>query len=130
MILGSRGCQAVTHHPDSPSPLPRIGRQTRRGSSRRHFRQKINYADGGRSTCYLGSDDDDVEIQGNNDSPGTPRTHRYTFEEKHSDRSSPSSKPSSSSLLTPSSPIMMIVPPTTAFIIDSKSPLRYPSLEI
>lgn len=51
-----------------------------RGSWRthRHFRQEIYYADGGRATRYLGSDDDDAEVQGFNDSPGT---RRYTFDD-------------------------------------------------
>lgn len=125
MLSGSRG-RKPTYHPRSPS-LPH---QHHHGTSRRRFRQEIYYADGGRSTRYLGSDDDDVEIEGHNDSPGT---RRYTFEEKDqaesSVRSLTSLKPSSSPS-TPSSPIMMIVPPTTISTIGSKSPLRSPSLEV
>ena len=134
MISGSRGRQNFPRCPPSPGPLPRDGHQPRRRSSRRRFRQEIYYADGGRSTRFLGSDDDDAEVQGNNDSPGT---RRYTFEEKDEPKSSDhsptlaSSKPSCSFLPTPRASSqdddsdMMIVPPTSM-----GSPLRYPSLEV
>jgi hypothetical protein len=132
MISGSRGPQNFTRRPPSPGP-PRVGRQPGRRSSHRRFRQEIYYGDGGRSTRYLASDDDDAEIQGDNDSPGT---RRYTFEES-SDHSPTSSKPSGSFLPTPSSqdsddPPMMIVPPTgtSLFKPEIDSPLRYPSLEV
>lgn len=131
MISGSRSRQNFPRRPPSPVPLPRVGRQPSSRSSSRRLRQEIYYADGGRSTRILASDDDDAEVQGFNDSPGT---RRYTYEEKDqnesSDHSSTSPKPSSSSLPAPSSPIMMIVPPPTVTTIGSKSPFRYPSLEV
>lgn len=73
MITESRGRQPGPHCP------PRGGFRIR-GSlrTRRHFRQEIYYADGGRATRYLGSDDDDAEVQGDKDSPGT---RRYTFDD-------------------------------------------------
>jgi hypothetical protein len=132
MISGSRSRQNFPRRPPSPVPHPRIGHQPSGMSSRRHFCQEIYFGDGGRSTRFLASDDDDADVQGFNDSP---RTRRYTFEEKdqlefsdHS-RASTSPKPSSSSLPTSSSPIMMIVPPPTVST-ESESPLRYPSLEV
>jgi hypothetical protein len=132
MISGSRDRQNFPRRPLSPVP-PRVGRQPHRGSSRRRFRQEIYYGDGGRSTRYLGSDDDDdAEIEGHNDSPGT---RRYTFEEKDQpDSSDRSTNPSGSFLPTPRpssrdiSPIMTIIPPTSISKIGS--PVRYPSLEV
>ena len=130
MILGSQGHQKISHHPPSPVPLPCIRHQPSGTSSHHCFHQEIYFADGGHSTQFLGSDDDDADVQGFNDSPGTCC---YTFEEKDqlesSDHSqaSTSPKPSSSSLPTSSSPIMMIVPLPT---VSTESPLCYPSLEV
>ena len=136
MISGSRGHQVVAHHPPSPDP-PYVERHLRR-----RFRQEIYYGDGGRSTRFLGSDDDDAEIEGRNDSPGT---RRYTFEDNDQPSSSslPASssnslpKPSSESSLPTSSPQddLHIVPPkigckTTTLTSTIGSPLRYPSLEV
>ena len=64
MITGSQKHENFPRRPPSPTPLPR------QPSSYRHFRQEIYYVDGGRSTRYLASDDDDAEVQGINDSPG------------------------------------------------------------
>ena len=121
MILGSQGRKLYPCHLPSP---PRVHPH----GSRCRFRQEIHYADGGRSTRYLASDDDDAEVQGSNDSPGT---RRYTFEENDQPKTSDhSSKPSCSSLLSTSQddPIMVIVPPTS--IATTGTPLRYPSLEV
>ena len=126
IITGSQGNKLYPRCPPSPNHLNSI-RQPHHQSSRCHFHQEIYYGDGGCSTRYLDSDDDDPEVQGHNDSPGT---RRYTYEEKDqrdpSDLSSSSPKPSGSSLPTPSSPIMMTVPPLTS----SESQVRYPSLEV
>ena len=138
MISGSRGRQVVDRRPLSPGFPPRVGRQPHGGWSSRHrLHQEVYYADGGCSTRYLGSDDDEAEIQGNNDSPGT---RRYTFEDddqpESSDRSSMSLKPSCSSLPTSTSqddpPVM---PPkmgrkATTPVSTISSPIRYPSLEV
>lgn len=129
MISESKGHKLYPRRPLSPPPHAR-----QPPGSRRRFRQEIYYADGGRSTRYLASDDDDAEVQGVNDSPGT---RRYTFEEKDSDQlkssdHSESSGPQASSLSLPSSsqddPIMEIVPP--AFISATGSQRRSPSLEV
>jgi hypothetical protein len=138
MILGSQGRQVVDCHLLSPGFPPRVGHQPCGGwSSCHHLHQEVYYADGGRSTRYLGSDDDEAETQGNNDSPGT---RRYTFEDddqpESSDCSSMSSKPSCSSLPTSTSqddpPVM---PPkmgckATTPISTIGSPIRYPSLKV
>ena len=110
MITESRGQRVVARHPLSPGPPPRVGRRPRGGwRSRNRFRQEIYYADGGRSTRYLGSDDNDDEVQGNKDSPGT---RRYTFEEADepdpTSLTPPSHSPSTSSPQTKaSSPFYM-----------------------
>jgi len=130
MISGSRGRENFPRRPPSPLPLPRVKHQA---SSRRRFRQEIYYADGGRSTRYLASDDDDAEIQGVNDSPGT---RRYTFEENdqlEAESSNHSLKHSHSSPGLPTSssqddPVVEIVPPPSVAMIGS--PHRYPSLEV
>ena len=128
IISGSQGREIFPRRP--PSPVPRV----KRASSRRRFHQEIYYADGGRSTRILASDDDDAEIQGFNDSPGT---RRYTFEENDQAESSNHSKHSCSSpspgLPTSSSQdnlIMEIVPPQSVATIGSPHPSRYPSLEV
>lgn len=78
MISGSRGRQVVSRRPISPGFPPRYKGLPHYGQrSRRRLRQEVYYADGGRSTRYLGTDDDEAEIQGDNDSPGT---RRYTVE--------------------------------------------------
>lgn len=122
MISGSQGRKLFPRRPPSP---PHV-RQPH--GARHHFRQEILYADGGRATRYLASDDDDAEVQGHNDSPGT---RRYTFEDNDQpETSNHSSKPSCSSLPSASQddPIMTIVPPIS--IATTGSPLRYPSLEV
>lgn len=121
MISGSQGHTLFPRRPPSP---PRV-RQPH--GSRHRFRQEIFYADGGRSTRYLASDDDDAEVQGDNDSPGT---RRYTYNIDQPESSNYSLKPSCSSPPSTSQddPIMTIVPPTSVVAIGS--PLRYPSLEV
>jgi hypothetical protein len=138
MISGSRGHQVVTHRPVSPGLRPHVGHRPCGGwGPRRRLRQEVYYADGGRSTQYLGSDYDEADIQGNNDSPGT---RRYTFEDddqpESPDRSLISSKPSCTSPPTFSSQDdLPIVPPkmerkATTPVSMIGSPLRYPSQEI
>lgn len=124
MLSDSRGRKS-TYHLCSPS-LPH---QHNHGSSHCRFCQEIFYADGGRSTHYLASDDDDAEIEGHNDSSGT---RYYTFEEKDQAESSVHSLTSLKPCSSPStpSPTTMIVPPTTVSKIGSKSPLHSPSLEV
>lgn len=108
-----------------------------------HFHQEIYYAGGGCSTQFLGSDDDDVEIQGRNDSPGT---RCYTFEDNDQPSSSSSSLPtpsfslptSSSSLLTSELSLQdgphVVLPKMgrkiTTPVSAIGSPIRYPSLEV
>ena len=124
MISGSRTPQNYPRRP--PSPGRRVGHQPHRRSSRRHFRHEIYYADGGRSTQFFGSDDDDAQIQGNNDSPGT---RRYIFEDNDEPSEPPLPTPGPSS--RDGSPIMLIVPPSgTVTSVSGGTPLRYPSLEV
>ena len=128
MITGSQKCENFPHRPPSSTPLPR------QPSSRCRFCQEIYYADGSHSTRYLASDDDDAEVQGINDSPGT---RCFTFEENdlaessdHSSKHSRSSLPTSSSQDDLTTGIMEIVPPTGIAIATTGSPHRYPSLEV
>jgi len=98
MITESHRSQ-VTPHPRSRGMSRRFGPARAGWRPHRHLRQEIHYADGGRVTRWLGSNDDEDEIQGNNDSPGT---RRYTYEEYDSpDSPSPtcSSLPKRSLLL-------------------------------
>ncbi|KAF8219844.1 hypothetical protein L208DRAFT_1337383, partial [Tricholoma matsutake] len=79
MITESHGRQVVARHPLSPHRAPRVGRPPHGSQhTHHHFWQEIHYADGGHATRYLGSDDDDAEVQGEKDSPGT---QRYTFDD-------------------------------------------------
>jgi hypothetical protein len=93
MITESHGREAISWHPTSPICGPRFSARGR-GSQRSHrrLRQEIYYAGGGRATQFIDSDDDQAEMQGDKDSPGT---RRYTFEEGSSTSSPCSPLPTS-----------------------------------
>jgi hypothetical protein len=79
----------------TPGSSPRHSRDSdSRKSHRRHRRSRrveLYYADGGRSTQYVRSSDDEALVRGDNDSPGT---RRYMFDEEEA--TSPTSPPCSS----------------------------------
>ncbi|EDQ99283.1 uncharacterized protein LACBIDRAFT_316771 [Laccaria bicolor S238N-H82] len=82
MMTERRGAQVVSRKDLSPGFAPRVG-------SRRHskvhsqprkclYRQEITYAGGGKSVRWIGgSDDNQDEVQGFKDSPGTRRITYY-----------------------------------------------------
>jgi hypothetical protein len=93
MITASRGHQEDS----SPHHSPHLGRAGQGGRRSRHRRRRrrveIYYGDGGRATKYVGSSDDEAEVRGDRDSPGT---RRYMFEEADATMASPTSPPNSS----------------------------------
>lgn len=82
MMTERRGAQVVSRKDLSPRFAPRVGprRQSPVHSRprKRLYRQEITYAEGGKSVRWVGgSDDDQDEVQGFKDSPGTRRITYY-----------------------------------------------------
>jgi hypothetical protein len=81
------GTSVVSWKDLSPGFPPRVGprrhSQVHSQPRKRLYRQEITYADGGKSTRWIGgSDDDQDEVQGFKDSPGT---RRITYHDDDSD---------------------------------------------
>lgn len=82
MMTERRGAQVVSRKNLSPRFPPRVGPRRRSPvhsqPRKRRYRQEITYADGGKSIRWMGgSSDDQDEVQGFKDSPGTRRITYY-----------------------------------------------------
>lgn len=90
IITETRGHQNSLSPGRSPRRRDSDSRNSRR-RNRRSRRVELYYADGGRSTQYVRSSDDEAQLLGDKDSPGT---RRYVFDADEA--TSPTSQPSSS----------------------------------
>lgn len=82
MMTDRRGTRVVSRKDLSPGLPPRVGprrhSQVHSRPRKRLYRQEITYAGGGKSIRWVGgSDDDQDEVQGFRDSPGTRRITYY-----------------------------------------------------